>query len=81
MPDPRRVRDAVAAYNKRIDLLISTSNALALAFFGLAFVKPMVDGTMALDGAAAVSVAVGLAMHGVAHYVTRYVEKEDGNAP
>ena len=80
MTQPRRVRDALAAYNKRIDLLVSTANALALAFIGLAFVKPVVDGTMALRGPAAVTIAAGPAMHGLAHYITRYLEKEEGNA-
>jgi hypothetical protein len=72
MAPPNSVRDAVAVHNERMKLAASSINALGLALLALGALQPLV-----VNGAAPSPVwtLVGLALHGVSHYVLRSLRK------
>ena len=72
----RRVRDRLAAHNERVKLLAGFFNTLGLGFIGVAFLRPLVEGTLVLEGFLVSYTATGVALHGVAYYIVRYLEKE-----
>ena len=72
-----RLRDPLATHNERVKLRAVFLNALAIGFLGFAFLRPLVEGTLSLTALTAAFLATGLALHAAAHYILRYLEKED----
>ena len=77
----RRRRDELAIYNERVKLLAGFFNTIGLGFIGFAFVRPLVEGGFVFDPGVLLFTFTGVAMHAVAHYILRYMEKErDGDS-
>lgn len=72
-----RRRDPLATHNERVKLRANALNALSLGFFGFAFLRPLIDGTLTLGALTLSFPATGLALHAMAHYILRYLEKDD----
>jgi hypothetical protein len=70
-------RDPLATHNERVKLFSGFLNALGLGLIGFAILRPLTgDG----PGVTAISVywgVSGLVLHGVAHYILRYLEQGD----
>ncbi len=73
-----RARDPLSTHNERVKLRAQFLNALALAFLGFAFLRPLIDGTLSINLLTVSYSVTGLALHAAAHYILRYLEKEDG---
>jgi len=72
-----RRRDPLAIHNERVKLRAGFLNALAIGFLGFAFLRPLIEGTLRLNLITVAFLLTGLALHGLAHYILRYLEKED----
>lgn len=72
----RRSRDRLATHNERVKLLSGFLNATGIGFIGFAILRPLVERQATFDGFFVLWAAVGLALHVLAHYVLRYLEKE-----
>lgn len=66
-------------HNERVKLLAGFSNAIALGFIGFAILRPLTDGSIALDGLTAGWGIAGLAFHGVSHYILGMLRKDEPN--
>ncbi len=71
-----RQRDRLAAYNERVKLVATTSNAIGLAFIALGIVRPTVDPDLSIGLAGTVFGVIGLACHGASHYILKHLEME-----
>ncbi|WP_299845710.1 hypothetical protein [uncultured Jannaschia sp.] len=69
-----RQRDRLVTYNERVKLMATTINAIGLAFVALGIVRPTVDPDLTIGLAGTVFGLIGLACHGAAHYILRYME-------
>ena len=70
------VRDPLAVHNERVKLFAGFINAVGLGLIGFAVLRPLTD---SLGNAAISSLLwgiVGLALHGISHYVLGYLRKE-----
>ena len=68
--------DALAIYNERVKLFAGFINAIGLGLIGFAILRPL---TESLSNAALSSLwwgLVGLASHGLSHYILGYIRKE-----
>ncbi|MBY4891667.1 hypothetical protein KUL25_02685 [Rhodobacteraceae bacterium N5(2021)] len=74
---PPRRRDPLATHNERVRLRSNFLNALSIGFLGFAFLRPLVDGTLILNVLTLAFLVTGVVLHGVAHYILRYLETED----
>jgi len=74
-----RQRDPLASFNERVKILAQFLNAIALGAIGFAVLRPLTESLSNWDLNAFWWLIVGLAIHGVAHYVLRYMHKEDGS--
>lgn len=72
-----RRRDPLATHNERVKLRAAFLNALAIGFLGFALLRPLIEGTLAVNLLTLVFLATGVALHGAAHYILRYLETED----
>ena len=72
-----RRRDPLGTHNERVKLRANFLNALALGFIGFAFLRPLIEGTLSVGLLTVAYLATGLALHGMAHYILRYLEKDD----
>ncbi|MEM6306316.1 MAG: hypothetical protein AAF744_16485 [Pseudomonadota bacterium] len=72
-----RRRDPLATHNERVRLFSGFINAVGLGFIGFAILRPLVELEAAIDGLFVFWALIGLALHGWAHYVLRYLEKGD----
>jgi hypothetical protein len=72
-----RRRDPLATHNERVKLRAAFLNALSLGFLGFALLRPLVEGTLVVTLLTAAFLGTGLALHGLAHYILRYLETED----
>ncbi|NNE52671.1 MAG: hypothetical protein HKN30_09745 [Sulfitobacter sp.] len=72
----RRTRDRLATFNERVKLLAGFFNTIGLGFVGFAFIRLLVDGTIAFDPVLVAFTMTGVAMHAMAHYILRYLEFE-----
>ena len=73
--------DELAIYNERIRLLATATNAIALAIIGFGLLRPLMDDVPLRGWRTLFWLLVGLALHGLAHYILGMIEKEvdDGN--
>lgn len=72
----RGEKDPIGAHNERMRLAGNTFNALALATFGLAVLRPLIDLDQGFATGAIAFIAVALVLHGVAYYIVSQVERE-----
>ncbi|WP_284265798.1 hypothetical protein [Roseicyclus amphidinii] len=72
-----RRRDPLGTHNERVKLRAGFLNALAIGFLGFAFLRPLIEGTLSLNLVTVAFLLTALALHGVAHHILRYLEKED----
>ena len=75
----KRRRDRLSTHNERVKLFAGFFNTLGLGFLGVALLRPLVEGRVASDPFLVVWIATGLALHGAAHYILRYLEREVGD--
>lgn len=71
------VRDPVASANERVKLIAAFLNALAIGRVGSALVRPLIEGAAFKLAFAVAWGAAALALHGAAHYILRYIRKEE----
>lgn len=71
-------RDPLSTHNERVKLRAQFLNALALAFLGFAFLRPLIDGTLSVNLFTVLYCVTGPVLHGAAHCIPRYLEMEDG---
>ena len=72
-----RRRDPLATHNERVKLRAAFLNALSIGFLGFALLRPLIDGTLSVNLLTLAFLVTGLALHGMAHYILRYLEQED----
>ena len=72
-----RRRDPLATHNERVKLRAGFLNALGIGFLGFAFLRPLVEGTFALNLLTVVFLATGLVLHRSADYILKYLETEE----
>jgi len=70
--------DALLIRNERIKLLAGFLNTLAIGLIAYALVRPLIDAT-GVTRLAWLWGVMGLAMHGLAHYVLGQLRKERRN--
>ncbi|MFC3059632.1 hypothetical protein [Paenirhodobacter populi] len=71
-------KDALAIHNERMKLLAGFVNAIALGLIGFAVLRPLTDSlTGGLSWAVAGWGIVGLAMHGLSHYILGNIRKQE----
>ncbi|PZX16059.1 hypothetical protein LX81_02333 [Palleronia aestuarii] len=68
-------RDALATFNERVKLLATSVNTIGLGLIGVAVVRPLTE-SFSNAGDTIWWLLAGLAMHGLSHYVLRYMRKE-----
>ncbi len=66
-----RQRDELTAYNERVKLMSSTSNAVGLALLALGILRPAIDPDLSIGLTGMVYGALGVACHVGAHYVLK----------
>ncbi len=71
-----RKPDELGIYNERIRLLATATNAIALAIIGFGLLRPLFDEVILPVLRTGVWVLVGLALHGLAHYILGMIEKD-----
>ena len=71
-----RVRDPLARFNERIKLLAGFVNAIGLGLVGFAVLRPLTEDPGSVDSLTFVWGSIGLAMHGLSHYVLGHLMKE-----
>ncbi len=70
-------RDALAIHNERMKLLAGFVNAIGLGLIGFAILRPLTDNIV--NGASWAFwgwAVVGLAMHGLSHYIMGNIRKQ-----
>jgi hypothetical protein len=72
-----RRRDPLATHNERVRQRAQFLNALSLGFLGFAVLRPLIEGTLLVNVVTIAYLVTGLALHGLAHYILRYLETED----
>ncbi|WP_323765301.1 hypothetical protein [Marinovum sp.] len=72
-----RLRDVLLIHNERVKLLASFANAIALGLIAFAILRPLTAGTLRFDGLTAVWGSIGLAIHGLSHYILGMLRKEE----
>ena len=77
-PESRRgLTRALATFNERVKLFAGFLNALSLGMIGFALLRPATE-NFDLVGLSAVAWGViGVAIHGLAHYVLGMLKKDD----
>ncbi|MFW5655726.1 MAG: hypothetical protein ACOCYW_08825 [Roseicyclus sp.] len=72
-----RRRDPLATHNERVKQRATYLNALSLGFLGFAVLRPLIEGTLIVNVVTIAYLLTGLALHGLAHYILRYLEREE----
>jgi hypothetical protein len=72
-----RRRDELLVWNERVKLIANALNAIALGLIAFAVLRPATEDIASLTRESAVWGLTGLAVHAFAHYILRYLEKED----
>ncbi len=72
----KRSRDPLTIHNERMKLIAGFFNAIAIGLLGFAVLRPLVETSATPDLSALVWTGVGIAFHGLAHYVLGRLEKE-----
>jgi hypothetical protein len=72
-----RRRDSLATHNERVRQRAQFLNALSLGFLGFAVLRPLIEGTLIVNVITVAYLFTGLALHGLAHYILRYLEREE----
>jgi hypothetical protein len=72
-----RRRDSLATHNERVRQRAQFLNALSLGFLGFAVLRPLIEGTLIVNVITVAYLITGLALHGLAHYILRYLEREE----
>lgn len=70
------MRAPLATHNERVKLGAGFLNALGLGFLGFAVLRPLTESLGNATGSTVWWGFTGLALHGAAHYVLRYLRKE-----
>ena len=71
-----RRRDDLAVHNERVKLGATTSSAVGLGFFGLGFVRPLIDDPASLTLLSVVYAMVGVMGIGGAYIALGYLETD-----
>lgn len=74
-----RLRDELATHNERVKLGVSFINALSIGLIGFAVLRPLTDPDVSMSTQTGVWGLVGLALHGLAHYILGMLRKEAAN--
>ena len=72
----REGRDALATFNERVKLLATSVNTVGLGMIGLAVIRPLIDSLDKFTLNTGSWLLAGLVMHGLSHYVLRYLRKD-----
>ncbi len=72
----RTIRDPLASHNERVRLFATFVNAIGLGLIGIAVLGPLSADIANATVATLYWGVTGVAMHGAAHYVLRYLRKE-----
>ncbi|TFL16781.1 hypothetical protein [Jannaschia formosa] len=73
------LRDELAVWNERVKLAAGFLNALGLGLIGFAVLRPATDDVALLSFGSLGWGIIGLAMHGLAHYVIGKLRKESAH--
>jgi hypothetical protein len=74
-----RRRDQLLVWNERVKLIANAFNAIALGLIAFAVLRPATEDIALLSRSSAAWAFGGLVLHGLAHYVLRYLRKEVTN--
>ena len=69
------ITDDLRVWNERVKLFGGFVNAIGLGLIGFAVLKPVTDDIAGVSGLTLWWGLVGLALHGVLHYVLGYMRK------
>ena len=69
------IRDDLLVWNERVKLFAGFVNAVALGLIGFAVLKPVTEDIANLTGLTVWWGIVGLAFHGVSHYIVGHMRK------
>ncbi len=69
-------RDDLGIYNERVKLIANFVNAVGLGLIGFAVLRPLTESLNNADISALWWGVVGLAMHGISHYLMGRLQKE-----
>jgi hypothetical protein len=69
-------RDQLATHNDRLKLFANFLNAVGLGFIGFAVLRPLTDVPITVTWLSAWWGGCGLAFHGLALYVLKYLRRE-----
>lgn len=72
----RGARDHLAAFNERVKLLAASVNTVGLGMIGVAVIRPLTESLSNATLNTGWWLAGGLVMHGVSHYILRYLRKD-----
>ncbi len=73
------LRDDLLIWNERVKLFGGFVNALGLGLIGFAVLRPLTDDALPISATTGLWAAIGLALHGVSHYILGRLRKEDVN--
>ncbi|KEO55378.1 hypothetical protein [Thioclava pacifica] len=68
--------DDLSIYNERQKIMATSVNAIGLALVGFAILKPVVEQSRHDPMQLAVWGIIGLALHGISHYILGNLKKE-----
>lgn len=69
------MKDPVAVRNERVKMFAGFVNVLGLGLIGFAVLRPLTETPMTVSGLSAWWGLTGLALHGLSHYILRYLRK------
>ena len=72
----REGHDALATFNERVKLLATSVNTVGLGMIGLAVIRPLIESLDNVTLNTGSWLAAGLVMHGLSHYILRYLRKD-----
>ncbi|WP_193142626.1 MULTISPECIES: hypothetical protein [unclassified Meridianimarinicoccus] len=70
------MRDPLVTHNERVKLFAGFISAIGLGLIGFAILRPAVEDWQNVRLTTLWWGAGGLALHGVSHYILRYIRKE-----
>lgn len=68
--------DPLVSFNERVKLFAGFINAIGLGLIGFAILRPLAESLSNANLSTLWWAAVGLAMHGVSHYILGRIRKE-----
>ncbi|MBJ3762061.1 hypothetical protein ILP92_04790 [Maribius pontilimi] len=73
----RRSRDPLATFNERVKMTAMFINTVALGIVGFAVLRPLTESLANWSAKTTWWLMAGLVLHAFAHYILRYLHKED----